>query len=354
MTSSDYRLGSTATGPLLAVKDVVVSYPPHDRSSLAVDGVSFTVGRGEFVGIAGESGSGKSTLLRTILQLLPPGSRATGSIRFCGDELIGAAENQLAGIRGSRIGIVFQNPAGVFNPSFTIGFQLDRILRMRSPGLSRAERRDHLLEMLDRVGVPGSQKLRSYAFESSLGQVQRMALVAACLGSDIALLLADEPTTSLDVTTEAQVLDIVQGLREELGLTVLLVSHDIALVAQRCERLLVMYAGRLMEDRAVAQVVAKPAHPYTSELLQSIPEFPSTNARLYAMAGELTAESLGAPGCCFAARCTARIGAICDDERPPLLATEDGGRAACHLLRSAPGGVSVGTEHAGDSGEVRR
>jgi oligopeptide/dipeptide ABC transporter ATP-binding protein len=329
---------------VLAVDDLTVRY---GRNAPAVDHVSFTVETGQFAGIVGESGSGKSTVLKSIMRLLPDSVTTTGSIRFQGRDLVGAPEAALRGVRGTKLSMIFQDPVGVFNPSFTIGYQLDRILRIRRPELTKAQRHSELIDMLDRVSVPGAQKLRNYPFEFSQGQLQRIALVAACLGRQMVMLLADEPTTSLDVTMEAQLMALIQELRADLGLTILFVSHDIALVAEHCDRLLVMYAGHLVEDVAVTSMLDNLSHPYTKELLKSVPAFPSDERRLYAMRGELSTSQTASPtataGCCFADRCPSYLGPICDTVAPALLPTGTGGVAACHLMEppaSAPGSTT--------------
>jgi oligopeptide/dipeptide ABC transporter ATP-binding protein len=323
---------AAAASPLLDVRGLSVAYSDHGSAVTVVHDVTFTLEAGEMVGVVGESGSGKSTLLRTLIGLLPSGGRVTsGQILLRGDSLLGQPASRMAAIRGGQIGMVFQDPVNVLNPSMTIERQLSRILRLHRPDVPRQRRTAEILSMLERVGIDGRGKLTSHPFQFSQGQLQRIMIAAACLAGRPALLLADEPTTSLDVTVEAQIGELLRDLQTELGLAVILVSHDIALVAELCDRVLVMYAGRLVETAPAGVLLAQPGHPYTSQLLRSIPPFPGSGERLYAMPGEV-ADSTGAvQGCVFASRCESHMGEICDTVRPPGFTVGAGHVAACHL-----------------------
>lgn len=319
--------------PLLEVEDLSVRYRSDGPAIAAVQNVSFALARREMLGVVGESGSGKSTLLQAIMCLLPHSARvSSGSVRFEGDELLSFPEGEMARVRGSRIGMVLQDPVNAFNPSFTISNQLERVFRLHRPDVGRRHRKDEVLRLLSRVGIDGTEKLHSYPFEFSQGQLQRIAIAAACLVSRVALLLADEPTTSLDVTIEAQIMSVLAELRQELDLGILLVSHDIALVAQHCDRIMVMHAGRVVEEGATATVVDHPRHPYTAELVRSVPELDVDSERLYSTQGEGPGVPASSRGCSFARRCPRYMGSICDDEIPSLDTVGDG-RVACHAAK---------------------
>jgi oligopeptide/dipeptide ABC transporter ATP-binding protein len=294
---------------------------------------------GETIGLVGESGSGKSTVLRSLLGLLkPPGRVVDGEIVFGGRDLRRLPEPELRTVRGGKISMIFQDPVNAFNPAFTIGDQLRRILKLHRPTVPAGGYDAEIIRMLARIGVDGRGKLNSYPFNFSQGQLQRIMIAAACLGGTPALLLADEPTTSLDVTIEAQVLQLLRDLRQELGLALILVTHNLALVAELCDRVLVMYGGRLVEDGDVYSIFERPSHPYTQQLLKTIPRFPHDGGRLYAMRGNVPDLVGPAPGCAFAPRCERYIGPVCDTARPELWeAGAPDKRAACHLYAPEPG-----------------
>jgi oligopeptide/dipeptide ABC transporter ATP-binding protein len=325
------------TAPLLEVRDLSTSFPTERGLVRAVDALSFEVQPGEAVGLVGESGSGKSTVLRSLLGLIkPPGQVTGGSVVFRGQDLRALPESELRQLRGGQISVIFQDPVNVFNPALTIGDQLRRVLRLHRREVPRSEYDREITRMLARVGVDAVGKLDRYAFNFSQGQLQRIMIAAACLGGEPSLLLADEPTTSLDVTIEAQVLQLLRDLRRELGLALVLVTHNLALVAELCDRVLVMYAGRLVEEGSVYQVFEQPSHPYTEQLLRAMPRFPHTGERLYTMPGNVPDLATAMPGCPFAPRCERFIGAICDSQRPALLPSLGASqRAACHLYADA-------------------
>jgi oligopeptide/dipeptide ABC transporter ATP-binding protein len=327
-------LNGTDTSPLLRVHGLTTRFPTAYGMVRAVEDLSFCVTRGESVGLVGESGSGKSTVLRSILGLInPPGQVVSGEVVFQDRDLRGLPESELRTIRGGQIGIVFQDPVNAFNPSFTIGDQLRRILKMhrREPPPGGYDR--EIVRILARVGVDASgAKLNQYAFNFSQGQLQRIMIAAACLGGEPSLLLADEPTTSLDVTIEAQVLQLLRDLRRELGLALLLVTHNLAVVAELCDRVLVMYAGRLVEDGDVYSVFEHPKHPYTRQLLRSLPRFPASGERLATLRGSVPDLTSLPTGCAFAPRCEQYLGDACDSVVPSLRKTDTRNHsAACHL-----------------------
>jgi ABC-type glutathione transport system ATPase component len=231
------------------------------RTLHAVDDVNFTIERGEIVALVGESGSGKSTVLRALLRLLPGSAHIEGQVRYHGRDLLALAENEMRQVRGGEISLIVQDPVSAFNPAFTVGDQLRRVIRLhrreRPPEGYDAE----IYRMLRRVGIDPAAKLNAHPFNFSQGQLQRMMIAAACLAGRPLLLLADEPTTSLDVSVEAQVLQLLRELRAELGLAVLLVTHNLAVVAELCDRVLVMYAGRVVEQGDIYATFERPRHP---------------------------------------------------------------------------------------------
>ncbi|MBV8718649.1 MAG: ABC transporter ATP-binding protein [Chloroflexi bacterium] len=325
-------LDSTDRSALLDVRGLTTRFATDRGLVHAVEDVSFSIRPGEAVGLVGESGSGKSTLLRSLLGLIQaPGRVSSGQVLFRDRDLLQLPEREMRGVRGGQVSLIFQDPVNAFNPSLTIGDQLRRMLRLHradepSDGFDR-----EIVRMLARVGVDATGKLNGYAFNFSQGQLQRIMIAAACLAGTPALLLADEPTTSLDVTIEAQVLQLLRDLRQELGLALILVTHNLALVAELCDRVLVMYAGRLVEDGDVYSVFEAPKHPYTRQLLQSLPRFPASGERLEPIAGSVPELLSVAHGCAFAPRCEQYIGAICDSEVPALVPASASQRAACHL-----------------------
>jgi oligopeptide/dipeptide ABC transporter ATP-binding protein len=326
-------LNGSDRSTLLEVRGLTTRFATNGRLIHAVEDVWFSVGAGEAVGLVGESGSGKSTVLRSMLGLVnPPGRVVSGEVVFRGRDLRTLPPEELRRIRGGQISLIFQDPVNAFNPSLTIGEQLRRILRLHRATEPAGGFDREIVRMLARVGVDATGKLSSYAFNFSQGQLQRIMIAAACLSGTPSLLLADEPTTSLDVTIEAQVLQLLRDLRHELGLALILVTHNLALVAELCDRVLVMYAGRLVEDGDVYAVFESPTHPYTQQLLRSVPRFPASAQRIETITGGVPDLSAPAAGCAFAPRCERYIGEVCDTQVPALApAGSETHRAACHL-----------------------
>jgi oligopeptide/dipeptide ABC transporter ATP-binding protein len=319
---------------LLEVRDLTVEFQAEGRTLRAVDGVSFDVGRGEIVGLVGESGAGKSLTSEAILRLIrcPPG-RITGQVRFRGQDLLALDEAALARIRGKDIAMIFQNPAGSLNPVFRVGDQLHEAMALHLPEPRRALR-SRAVEILARVGIPSAAaRAHDYPHQFSGGMAQR-AMIGMGISCAPSLLIADEPTTALDVTIQAQVLALVRRLAREMGAAVLLVSHDLGIISQMCDRVIVMYAGRVVEEASIATVFRAPAHPYTQALIDCLPRLEGT-ARLGTIAGVMPGLAALPPGCRFHPRCP-RAEPRCAVESPALRALGPGHAAACHL---ADGGV---------------
>lgn len=324
---------------LLSVKGLHTNYVFRGAKIPAVSDFSLSIKPGEIVGLVGESGSGKSTALKSILGMLrPPAEVRAEEITLDGCDLRRLGPEESRRIRGGEIAMIFQDPSNSFNPSFTIGSQFRRVLSLHRPDLTRSQYDDEIIRLLKVVGIDGRGKLNSYPFQFSQGQLQRIMIALACSSMDLKLLLADEPTTSLDVTIEAQVLQLLRHLRDERNLAMVLVTHNLSVVAEMCDTVVVMYAGRVVEVADVYDLFERPQHPYTRQLLKAIPTFPYTGERLYAMRGAVPALDDVITGCTFAARCDSYLGKVCDQKAPPLTEVATGGQwSACHRVTHAPG-----------------
>lgn len=303
--------------PLLEVEGLTIHFGSTNRPVRAVDGVSFSISSGEVVALVGESGCGKSATALAIARLLPePAARyVAGSIRLLGADVLSATERALRELRGGRVAYVFQEPAVALNPVFTIGFQLDESLRLHRPNVDRRAERTRLLRS---VGLEDVDRVsRSYPHELSGGMQQR-AMIAMALAGKPRLLIADEPTTALDVTVQAQVLDVLLRVQREQGMGMLFITHNLALVARVAQRVLVMYAGQIVETGSTDQVLHRPHHPYTRALIRALPRLNGGKERLKGIPGNVPNAADYPAGCRFHARCPiARP--ICAREMPELL-----------------------------------
>jgi oligopeptide/dipeptide ABC transporter ATP-binding protein len=320
--------GEIASTPAVSVAGLNIAYATHHGQASAVSDVSFTVERGEIFGIVGETGSGKSTVLRAIIGLLHPNASVTGgSVTVAGTNVTGAAAREIERLRARHMAMVFQDPLRALNPVLTIEEQVGEGLRAMG-GFTRANLRRRVIEAMKLVGIPDPEgRLRAYPHELSGGQRQRIAIAAAIIRSP-ELILADEPTTALDVTIQDQILALLRQLCRDLGMSVVLVTHDIGIVAEACERVGVMYAGRLVETGSVADVLGAPSHPYTVALLGSIPRIGERKTRLQSIPG--LAPDLTRPivGCPFAPRCTYALDA-CREWKPRLEPHGSGQLSSC-------------------------
>jgi oligopeptide/dipeptide ABC transporter ATP-binding protein len=314
---------------LLAVDALSVGFGPARSRIPVVEGVSFSVEKGETLGLVGESGCGKTVTAMSAIRLLPspPAHVTGGSVRFDGIDLVGASKAQLRGLWGNCIGVVFQNPMTSLNPVFTIGFQLTEALRLHRP-LGEVQAREQVMAMLARVGINAPERrLQQYPHELSGGLRQRV-MIAMALICHPELLVADEPTTALDVTLQAQILDLLRSLRDELGMGILMITHDLGVVAEFCDRVAVMYAGRIVETAPVRALFRHPRHPYTRGLMDSIPRMDTPREQALAtIEGMVPAPGRRGAGCAFADRCSRAV-ARCRTELP-VLADEGGHAAAC-------------------------
>jgi len=314
--------------PVLSVRNLTTSFEVGGNRVAAVRDVSFDVRQGEVLGLVGESGSGKSVTLRSLTRLLPRGAEVAGEVHWRGSNLVGLSEPELRRVRGGQISMIFQEPMTALNPVLPIRVQIEENLRAHTT-LDRAGRRARAKELLDLVGIPeAARRLDEYPHQFSGGMRQR-AMIAIALASDPKLLLADEPTTALDVTIQDQILNLILDLRDELGMSVVLVTHDLGVVAQTCDRMAVMYAGRIVEEGDVARVLARPGHAYTLGLLGSVPQAGTERSPLRSIEGTPPALSAIPPGCAFAPRCRFAT-EICGRVAPELVETAAGHAAACH------------------------
>jgi len=324
------------TDSLLSIRDLTVRFRLPEREAVAVDGVSLDVAPGEVLGIVGESGSGKSQILYAMMGLLAANGRASGRVLFQGQDLLSLAPRDLDRVRGDALAMIFQDPMTSLNPYMRAGDQLAEGLVIHK-GMGKAQARAEAVRMLDRVRIPdAAARARRFPHEFSGGMRQRVMIAMALLAKP-RLLLADEPTTALDVTIQAQVLDLMAELGRETGTAIILVTHDLGVVARLCDRVVVLYGGRVMEEAPAEILFDAPAHPYTRGLLAAMPRLETAlTPRLGTIPG--TPRSGGAvTGCPFVDRCEVRL-PVCATDRPALrdlAAFGPGRRAACHLTGAA-------------------
>lgn len=295
------------TNKLLEVKNLKTHFFTVDGVVPAVDGVSFNVSKGETLGIVGESGSGKSVTARSIMRLVPnpPGKIVSGSIEFNGEDLLSKKENEMREIRGGKIGMIFQDPMTSLNPLFTIGNQMIEAIMIHQK-VGKKEAKEKAIEALRMVGIPSPEaRVDNYPHNMSGGMRQRV-MIAMALSCNPELLIADEPTTALDVTIQAQILDLIKEMKNKFNMSILIITHDLGVVADMADKVIVMYAGKMMEYGTTIDLFDKPLHPYTKGLLDSIPTLDMKGDRLKSIDGNLPNVSLDFEGCRFADRCSER------------------------------------------------
>jgi oligopeptide/dipeptide ABC transporter ATP-binding protein len=323
--------------PLLVVDDLRTYFGLESGSVKAVDGVSFTLNYGEALGIAGESGCGKTTTALSLLRLLPANATIeSGSIRLMGIDLVPKSDNALRRYRWREISMVFQGAMNALNPVRRVRDQIAEPIEHRL-GQSPEAARKRAGELLELVGIP-RQRGKAYPHELSGGMRQR-AMIAMALACDPAIVIGDEPTTALDVMVQAQILELLEDLRHKLGLSLILITHDLSVIAETCDRVLIMYAGRVAEEGPVDEVFRRPRHPYTQKLLAAFPNIAADRRALEVIPGSPPDLRNPPPGCRFAPRCPAAM-AICTEVVPPEL-TFEGVRVACHLYRADGDGRPV-------------
>jgi oligopeptide/dipeptide ABC transporter ATP-binding protein len=315
---------------LLEVRNLHIAFHHAEGVVQAVDGVSFAIQRGEIVGLVGESGAGKTLTAEAILRLIrcPPG-RLSGEILYRGRDLLRLDEAELANLRGSKIAMIFQNPISSLNPVFRVGEQLLEAMALHLPERRRSLRHK-ALDILSRVGIPlAARRAQDYPHQFSGGMCQR-AMIGMGIACTPDLLIADEPTTALDVTIQAQILALIRQLSAELGMAVLLVSHDLGIISQMCHRVMVMYAGKIVEAAPMAQIFHRPAHPYTRGLMACIPPLEQVPIRLGSIAGVMPGLRDTPSGCRFHPRCPIAE-PRCAAEEPDLRLVHETQQVACHL-----------------------
>lgn len=316
---------------LLEVKDLETEFKVKRGTVKAVNGVSFEVDKGEILAVVGESGSGKSVTSLSVMGLIrDPGRVAGGEILFGGENLVKKNTKEMQAIRGDKISMIFQEPMTSLNPVYRVKDQIMETILTHTT-MSKKEALARAIEMLDLVGIPApEQRVNDYPHQMSGGMRQRV-MIAMALACDPELLIADEPTTALDVTIQAQILDLINRLREKLGMAVLLITHDLGVVAETADKVVVMYCGRVVEQATVEQLFTKPLHPYTQGLLDSIPKMDEDKERLYMIKG-IVPDPIHLPkGCSFADRCD-KCMEKCKEHMPKLARTEDGRKVRCFLI----------------------
>ena len=318
-------------GRLLDVEDLHVEFHTADGIARAINGVNFTLNAGETLAILGESGSGKSVTAQAIMGILdmPPAKIPQGSVRYCGQELLTMPEDQRRHVRGPEISMIFQDALSSLNPVFPVGWQIAEMFRQHR-GMNRTDALEQAVRLMERVAIPGAKsRVKAFPHQFSGGMRQRI-MIAMAIALDPAVLIADEPTTALDVTVQAQIMGLLAELQQERQMGLILITHDLGVVADVADRIAVMYAGRIVEQADVYELYRKPAHPYTKGLLDSIPRLDQKGETLSAIGGLPPNLMRIPPGCAFNPRCRyARD--ICRVDRPELLEVAPGRLSACHF-----------------------
>ncbi len=336
LTSS--RPEPAAGGRLLEVDDLAVEFRTRDGVVHAVDGVSYTLDEGETLAILGESGSGKSVSAQAIMGILdmPPAFITRGEVRYRGQNLLTMPEDKRRKIRGNSISMIFQDALSSLNPVFPVGWQIGEMFRVHR-GASKDEAREAAIELMDRVRIPSArERVADFPHQFSGGMRQRV-MIAMALALEPDILIADEPTTALDVTVQAQIMELLAELQQDTGMGLILITHDLGVVASVADRVAVMYAGRIVETSPIREIYAKPAHPYTEGLIASIPRLEQKGNPLSPIEGAPPNLMRVPPGCSFHPRCP-YVRDNCRTDVPPLYEVSDTRRSACHYYEEVLGG----------------
>jgi oligopeptide transport system ATP-binding protein len=321
----------SSNGQLLEVKNLRTYFDTEDGVVKAVDDISFTLRRGETLGIVGESGSGKSVTNLSVIRLIPdpPGKIVSGEVIFNGQDILLLSSEAIRKIRGRRIAMIFQDPMTSLNPFLKISKQLMEMTQLHL-GHTKAQAYEHAIKMLETVGIPDARtRVDNYPHEFSGGMRQRV-MIAMALSCEPELLIADEPTTALDVTIQAQILELIKKLKQETGTSVILITHDLGVVAGMTDHVIVMYAGKVFEQATTSELFARPGNPYTKGLLRSVPDPTSEQGKLYQIPGSPPDVARLKPGCPFAARCD-RVEEVCRREFPPFVQVSADHFSLCHF-----------------------
>jgi oligopeptide/dipeptide ABC transporter ATP-binding protein len=326
--------------PLVSIENLHVRFRTYAGEVHAVNGVSLDIQRGEIFGLVGETGCGKSVTGLSLLRLVPPpGEIATGRITFDGQDILSLSEQEMQDIRGARIAMIFQDPAASLNPVFTVGEQIELVIRQHQP-VARRVARQRTLEMLEAVGLPDPpQILGAYPHELSGGMQQRV-MIALALASKAKLLIADEPTTALDVTIQAQILTLLTQLKESQDLSILLITHNLGVVAETCDRVAVLYVGHVVEQGRTRDIFKEMKHPYTQGLLAAIPRPGSHGQPLQAISGSVPSGLVVFPGCPFEPRCSFAM-EVCGQGPPPLVRVGEEHYVACYQFVGGGSALSL-------------
>jgi oligopeptide transport system ATP-binding protein len=325
--------------PLLEVDNLQVEFRTRDGVAKAVNGVSYTVDEGETLAVLGESGSGKSVTAQAVMGILdsPPGFVTGGEVRFRGQDLLALPEDERRVYRGRNISMIFQDALSSLNPVFSVGWQIGEMFRVHE-GLSKKEAQERAIGLMEQVRIPAArERVGDYPHQFSGGMRQRI-MIAMAISLDPDVLIADEPTTALDVTVQAQIMELLADLQRERKMGLILITHDLGVVADVADKISVMYAGRIMEKAPVGEIYARPAHPYTKGLLESIPRLDLKGRELAAIRGLPPSLTRIPPGCEFNPRCP-YAQQICRDERPPLYDVAPGRQSACHFAQEVLDGT---------------
>jgi oligopeptide/dipeptide ABC transporter ATP-binding protein len=333
--------------PVLSIRDLAVHFATDDGVVKAVDGLTYDVYPGETLGIVGESGSGKSVSTMSILGLIPtpPGKIVSGEAMFQGRDLLKLSKRDLRRVRGNQMAIIFQDPMTSLNPVLKIGFQLGETIKAHHPGTRDAEVKRRGIQLLETVGIPQAERrFEQYPHEFSGGMRQR-AMIAIAIANQPSLLIADEPTTALDVTIQAQILEVLKTAQDETHAATILITHDLGLIAEMADRVIVMYAGKIVELGDVHAIFASPRHPYTIGLMESLPRLTADEDWLRPIPGQPPSLINRPPGCPFHPRCFLSQGRVrCREEEPPLRPIGTGGTgphlSACHFAEELEGATS--------------
>ena len=342
MTTTEPRPTPSATGsqPVLSIRNLQTQFKTPDGTVKAVDDVSYDVFPGETLGIVGESGSGKSVTVMSVLGLIPspPGRIVGGEVFFEGRDLLKISPKELRSVRGRDIAMIFQDPMTSLNPVLSVGFQIEEALLSHNSKMDKDAARRRALELLAAVGIPDTERrIDQFPHEYSGGMRQR-AMIAMAIANEPKVLIADEPTTALDVTIQAQVLDVLQAAQRETQAATILITHDLGLIAEMADRVVVMYGGRVVEVGDVFTIFHDPRHPYTLGLMASLPRLDADRGRLLPIPGQPPSLINLPPGCAFHPRCLLRRGrARCVEEIPPLYDVSSDHRAACHFHEEVEG-----------------